>query len=295
MPQWLNGRALADKILTELKTVIARLDFQPCLAAISVGNNPSSTVYLRLKENACQKVGLNFEPYYFVSATQAELLKLIQNLNSRPEINGILLQLPLPEGLDPDPLITAIDPAKDVDGFHPQNQLALANNHPSVVSPLLRGAGELLKTVLPDPSGKEVLVVAKSQIFAQGATDYFKTLGCSVKTHLFKSGATPSQNENATKIAIGATKKPDSAADIIFTAIGRPGCLADYNFQPGAIVLDAGFTHIDGHPAGGLDPKTAENPNIAYATPVPGGLGPLTVAMLLQNTYDLSQKQKLPA
>jgi len=309
MLQWLNCRPLAEKILADLKAKIAENDEQIGLAAIAVGDDPSSAVYLRLKEKACHKVGIAFEKHYFAnlpSATRdpdreahrgAKLLKLIATLNARPDIHGILLQLPLPAGIDPDPLIAAIDPKKDVDGFHPQNQLALTQNNPSVISPLLRGAGAILSTIRPELHGQSVLVVAKSQIFASGAADYFKWLGCSVKTHLFKSDTTSSQSENTDE---NATSAPDSrpqgdpSADIIFTAVGSPGCLSKFPLKPGVIILDAGSKIIDGKSHGDLDPATAENTNIAYATPVPGGLGPLTVAMLLQNTYDLAQKQKLP-
>lgn len=269
MLQWLSGRPLAEKILTDLRNKIAKDGRALGLAAIAVGNDPASQVYLRLKEQACQKVGINFEKHYFTSATEEEILKLILSLNERAEINGILLQLPLPDGINPDPLIATIDPIKDVDGF---------STNTLVPSPLLRGAGELLKTIT-DPTDKQILIIAKSQVFLTGAQTYFQNLGSQVQTHQFRSGTTPIQTETA---------------EIIFTAVGQPGCLTGSKLKKGVIILDAGFKLEADRSLGDLDSNTAQNPAITWATPVPGGLGPLTVAMLLQNIWDLTQKQKLP-
>lgn len=275
MAQIIDGKAIASQIKNELKdrvATLAREDIQVTLAVIQVGNDPASTVYVGNKKKACEYIGIRSLAYELPEeTTEKELLDLIEELNGRKDVNGILVQVPLPKQIREEKILDAISPLKDVDGFHPHNMGALCTGKPGFVSCTPAGVIQLLKRSQISIEGKECVVVGRSN-------------------HVGKPMALLLLQENGTvTMAHSRTvnlKEITSRADILVAAAGRPKMItADY-VKKGAVVIDIGI-HRDAQNklCGDVDFDSVA-PKCSAITPVPGGVGPVTVAMLMFNCVE---------
>jgi methylenetetrahydrofolate dehydrogenase (NADP+) / methenyltetrahydrofolate cyclohydrolase len=269
LAQILDGNRVRDEIKKELRPRISALPRPPGLAVILVGHNPASEVYVRNKTRTSAELGIYSETITPPdSITTEELLAQIELLNSRDEIDGILVQLPLPAHIDSQKILLAVSPDKDVDGFHPCNIGRMATGRPAPKACTPAGIIEILKRYHISISGKRAVVVGRSDI-----------VGKPVSLLLL--------HENAT-VTICHSKTPDlpavcREADILVAAIGRPAMIKRDYIRPGATVIDVGINRVDGKLIGDVDPIAVAEVSGAY-TPVPGGVGPLTIAMLMMNT-----------
>ncbi len=267
----LSGKDLAKKMRIDLKERIAKLPSAPGLAVILVGDHPSSATYVAHKKRACQEVGIRSYLHKLPAHTPQEaLLSLIDSLNSDRAVHGILLQLPLPEHLSAPEVIEAIDPAKDVDGFHPINMGRLLIGLPGGFVPCTPlGILSLLKNYDCEVSGKDVVIVGRSSI-----------VGKPLAALLLQKHATVTVVHSRTTNLKAHTRR----ADILVAAVGIPHFIKEEMVQTGAVVIDVGITRREGRLIGDVDFEPVEKKCRAI-TPVPGGVGPMTVAMLLENTY----------
>lgn len=275
----IDGKKCAEEILDNLKDKISKLEKKPSLAVILANDNPSSKIYVDNKEKVSMELGIKSSVYRFdKSITQGELIKLIHELNADKNINGILVQLPLFEHLNSQEIIELINPKKDVDGFHPINVGRLnCGLEPYAVCCTPKGIIKLLKKYKINLVGKNVVVIGRSNIVG-------------------KPTATLLTNENATvTLAHSKTKKLKEItknADIIVSATGHPKLIKADMVKKGAVVIDVGITkQINGKLAGDVDFEKVKN-IASYITPVPKGVGPMTIACLMENTYELYLKQK---
>lgn len=275
----IDGKKCAEEILDNLKDKISKLEKKPSLAVILANDNPSSKIYVDNKEKVSMELGIKSSVYRFdKSITQGELIKLIHELNADKNINGILVQLPLFEHLNSQEIIELINPKKDVDGFHPINVGRLnCGLEPYAVCCTPKGIIKLLKKYKINMVGKNVVVIGRSNIVG-------------------KPTATLLTNENATvTLAHSKTKKLKEItknADIIVSATGHPKLIKADMVKKGAVVIDVGITkQINGKLAGDVDFEKVKN-IASYITPVPKGVGPMTIACLMENTYELYLKQK---
>lgn len=282
----LDGKALAQKIQLELKTKIAQIQPKmgrlPGLAVIMVGDNPASAVYVRNKERACKKVGITSMGQHFSGdTTQEELEQTIAQLNQDERVDGILVQLPLPNHLDSIALLHCIDPDKDADGLHQVNLGKLVRSEPGLRSCTPGGIIRLLQEYDISPSGKKAVVVGRSIL-----------VGKPIALMLLEKNATVTMAHSHTQ-DLGAVCRE---ADILVAAVGRPKMITPEMVKPGAVVIDVGINRVEnGEGKSKLvgDVAFDQVAEIAsYITPVPGGIGPMTVAMLLSNTVQ-SYSQKV--
>ncbi len=280
----IDGKAIANEIKEELKKEIINLQQQygkkPALAVILVGNNPASEVYVRMKKKTSEEVGINSMQILLDEKTsQQELLKLINQLNSDNNVNGILVQLPLPSHFNENEIINAIDPIKDVDGFHPVNMGKLVIGQDSFIPCTPYGCQELIVRTMPDIKGKHVVIVGRSNIVG-------KPLASLMIQKNSRANCIVTVCHTATKDIGYYTKQ----ADILVVAVGRANMITKDMVKDGAVVIDVGINRIDDPENPGKtklvgDVKFDEVSKVAYAiTPVPGGVGPMTIAMLLKNT-----------
>lgn len=275
--QLLNGKQLAADIRSRLKEKIAGFAAAPGLAVILVGNNPASEIYIRAKQKACAEIGIRAEAFHLPEDTsQAELTDLINRLNNNPEINGILVQLPLPRHLNEKEILLAVAPEKDVDGFHPYNAGSIIQKRAGAFAPCTpKGILRLLDTTGKDLNGLNAVIVGRSQIVGMPAAHLLLNRNCTVTI-------THSHTQNLQKIC--------QTADILIAALGKPEFITGEYVKPGAIVIDVGINRTENGLKG--DVNFAEAAEIAsYITPVPGGVGPMTIAMLLENTCEAFLKQ----
>ena len=275
--QLLNGKQLAADIRCRLKEKIAGFAATPGLAVILVGNDPASEIYIRAKQKACAEIGIRAEAIHLPENTsQAELTGLINRLNNTPEINGILVQLPLPRHLNEKEILLAVAPEKDVDGFHPYNAGSIIQKRAGAFAPCTpKGILRLLDTTGQDLNGLNAVVVGRSQIVGMPAAHLLLNRNCTVTI-------THSHTQNLQKIC--------QTADILIAALGKPEFITGEYIKPGAIVIDVGINRTENGLKG--DVNFAEAAEIAsYITPVPGGVGPMTIAMLLENTCEAFLKQ----
>ena len=278
MTQLLDGKTLSSQIQTDLATHIQALTAQghrpPGLAVIMVGDNPASAAYVRNKERACSRVGMvSYGQHLPATVAQSEVAALIQQLNADPLVDGILVQLPLPDHLDAVALLLAIDPDKDVDGLHPINLGRLVRGEPGLRSCTPYGIMRLLSTAGIDPAGVSAVVVGRSIL-----------VGKPMALMLLEANAT---------VTVAHSRTPNLSAlmrqaDILVAAVGRPGMVTAADIKPGSVVIDVGINRVelpDGSArlVGDVDFASVE-PVAGAVTPVPGGVGPMTVAMLLENT-----------
>lgn len=274
----IDGKKTADKILEELKIKISKLEKKPSLAVILANDNPSSKIYVNSKEKKSKEAGFNSFVYRFDSnVTQKELLALIEKLNQNPEINGILVQLPLFEHLNEEEVLEAISPKKDVDGFHPMNVGKLnCGFEPWAVCCTPKGIIKLLKEYNIELESKNALVIGRSNI-----------VGKPVSALLLRENATVTVAHSKTKNLREIAKK----ADILISATGSRGLIKADMVKAGAVVIDVGIVkQQDGTLIGDVEFDSVKE-IASYITPVPKGVGPMTIACLLENTYELYLKQ----
>lgn len=272
MPQIIDGKAISAQIKDEVKEKVSQLKAQGksvCLAVIQVGNDPASSVYVGNKKKACAYVGIESLAYELAEETsQEELLSLIRELNEKEEVNGILVQLPLPGHIDENAVIRAIDPKKDVDGFHPQSVGALCIGQPGFVSCTPAGIIELLKRSGVEITGKECVVIGRSNI-----------VGKPMSLLLLRENGTVTVSHSKTKNLKEVAKR----ADILIVAVGRPKMITRDYVKEGAVVIDVGIHRNEGGKLCG-DVDFEDVASVCSAiTPVPGGVGPMTIAMLMYN------------
>ncbi len=273
MPQIIDGKAISAEIKEELKEKVKRLktekDISICLAVIQVGSDPASTVYVGNKKKACAYIGIASLSYELPEeTTQEELMELIDELNHKDDVNGILVQLPLPKHIDEDAVIRAIDPKKDVDGFHPQSVGALCIGQPGFVSCTPAGIIQLLKRSGIEISGKECVVVGRSNI-----------VGKPMSLLLLRENGTVTVAHSKTANLKEVTKR----ADILVVAVGKPKMITREYVREGAVVIDVGIhRNEDNKLCGDVDYEDVA-PICKAITPVPGGVGPMTIAMLMSN------------
>ncbi|NLM25056.1 MAG: bifunctional methylenetetrahydrofolate dehydrogenase/methenyltetrahydrofolate cyclohydrolase FolD [Firmicutes bacterium] len=272
MAQIIDGKGLAQKIRKQLSQEVeelVRLGKQPCLAVVLVGDDPASQVYVNNKKRSCQEVGIESKEFLLpATATQEELLQLIDDLNQDNTVDGILVQLPLPKGLDEQEVIARINPAKDVDGFHPVNVGKLYIGLDTFLPCTPAGIMEMLKEINYDISGKKAVVLGRSNI-----------VGKPIAQLLLQYNATVTICHSRTK----NIKEECSQADILVAAVGQSQMVKADWIKPGAVVIDVGINRVDGKLVGDVDYDAAFQV-AGWITPVPGGVGPMTIAMLLKNT-----------
>ena len=275
MPQIIDGKAISAQIKDELKVKVEEMKEQGirvCLAVIQVGNDPASSVYVGNKKKACAYIGIDSLAYELPEeTTQEELLALIGELNAKKEVNGILVQLPLPKHIDEDAVIRAIDPKKDVDGFHPQSVGALCIGQPGFVSCTPAGIIQLLKRSGIEIAGKECVIIGRSNI-----------VGKPMALLLLRENGTVTITHSRTKDLKEVTKR----ADILVVAIGKPKMITREYVKEGAVVIDVGIHRNENNKlCGDVDFEKVE-PLASAITPVPGGVGPMTIAMLMNNCVE---------
>lgn len=275
MYQIIDGKKISQEIKDELREKMAELKQKGesrCLAVIQIGNDPASSVYVNNKKKACEYIGIDSESYHLPEeTTEKELLELIDGLNRKPEVNGILVQLPLPKQIDEDKILLAISPEKDVDGFHPVNVGNLSIGRPGFVSCTPAGVIQLLKHSGIEIEGKECVVLGRSNI-----------VGKPMAMLLLRENGTVTVCHSRTKDLKEITRR----ADILVAAIGKPKFIdADY-VKEGAVVIDVGIhRNENGKLCGDVNFESVA-PHCAAITPVPGGVGPMTIAMLMHNCVE---------
>jgi methylenetetrahydrofolate dehydrogenase (NADP+) / methenyltetrahydrofolate cyclohydrolase len=273
----LDGKQLAQQIRSELTEEIVEFiqnnGAVPCLAAVLVGNDPASEVYVRNKRQACEVVGIESQLHRLESnATTEELLKLVAKLNKDQAVHGILVQLPLPPQIDASRVLLAVSPAKDVDAFHPENAGRLVQGRPRFLPCTPQGVLELLVRSGIEIAGRHVVVLGRSDIVGRPLSIMLSQRGPG-------GDATVTLCHSRTRDLASVTR----LADILIVAIGCPNFVTAQMIKPGAVVVDVGINRTDKGVVGDVD-FAAVREVAAAITPVPGGVGPLTVAMLLRNT-----------
>jgi methylenetetrahydrofolate dehydrogenase (NADP+)/methenyltetrahydrofolate cyclohydrolase len=300
----LSGNAIRDQIYEELApqiAALARAGINPGLAAVLAGDNPASHIYVSSKIAACEKLGLqSFGMLQPATITTEELLVLVDGLNAREEVDGILVQMPLPPQVNAKRVLETVDPAKDVDGFHPLNLGWLVTGRPGLVACTPAGVMEILKRSGIRISGARAAVLGRSDI-----------VGKPMALLLMQANATVTICHSRTRNLAQVTRE----ADIVIAALGRPAMITSDFIQPGATVIDVGINRITdaalaesifaNHPARlqnfrakGFAVVGDVHPDVAQAagsiTPVPGGVGPLTIAMLMSNTVKAARMRRAP-
>ena len=277
----IDGKAIAAQIKEELKEQVAAMKADGknvCLAVVQVGEDPASSVYVRNKKRACEYIGIESRSYELKEeTTQEELIRLVDTLNQDPQVDGILVQLPLPEGLDSRAVLEAIRPEKDVDAFHPENVGRLMLGLPRFLPCTPAGVMALLRAYGISPAGKHCVVIGRSNI-----------VGKPMALLLLAEDAT---------VTVCHSRTPDLAeqcrrADILISAVGRRGLITSDMVKPGAVVVDVAMNrNEEGKLCGDVD-FAAVAEKAAYITPVPGGVGPMTRAMLMENTISASRRRQ---
>ncbi|MBD5560853.1 MAG: bifunctional methylenetetrahydrofolate dehydrogenase/methenyltetrahydrofolate cyclohydrolase FolD [Clostridia bacterium] len=275
MAEIIDGKKIAADIRSSLKQRIEELKKTrgrtPGIVVILVGNDPASQIYVRNKKRACEEVGISSRVHQLPeTVTQGALVSIIEGYNNDPEVDGILVQLPLPEQISEEQIQNAIDPRKDVDGFHLLNEGALFSGRSGVLSCTPQGIIELIRSTGTEIEGKHAVVVGRSTI-----------VGKPVAMMLLENNAT---------VTICHSRTPDLAdkcadADILVVATGQPELIGADHVKEGAVVIDVGTNRVGDSLVGDVDFE-AVSEKAGYITPVPGGVGPMTIAMLLANTVD---------
>jgi methylenetetrahydrofolate dehydrogenase (NADP+)/methenyltetrahydrofolate cyclohydrolase len=273
LAQRIDGKAVSAALEADLTREVAELapaaGRPPGLAVIIAGEDPASALYVKRKIEACGRVGVrSFDFHLAETASQQEVLALVTQLNKDPNVDGILVQLPLPGGVDPETILQTIHPDKDVDGFHPINLGNLLIGRPGLTPATPTGVMELLRRYALSPSGLDAVVVGRSNI-----------VGKPMAMLLTNADATVTLCHSRTRDLAAKVRQ----ADLVVAAVGRPHMITPDMIKPGAIVIDVGTNRLpDGKLAGDVHPDVA---NVAgWLTPVPGGVGPMTIGILLMNT-----------
>lgn len=268
----IDGKEIARQVKDECRERVQKEGLDVTLAVIQVGDDPASTVYVGNKKKACEYIGIRSVSYELPEeTTEEELLEIVKNLNADDTVHGILVQLPLPKHIDEDKVIQTISPKKDVDGFHPQSVGALSIGQPGFVSCTPAGIIQLLKRSEIELEGKECVIVGRSNI-----------VGKPMALLMLRENATVTVCHSRTKNLKEVTKR----ADILIVAIGKPKFItADY-VKKGAVVIDVGIHRNENNKlCGDVDFESVE-PLVSAITPVPGGVGPMTIAMLMNNCVE---------
>ena len=258
----IDGQKIAERVKDEVFQAIYKLNGpRPNLAIILVGEREDSELYVSLKEREGKKIGIDTHLYRFENNTpEQEILDTINFLNSDPLIDGILVQLPLPDNFNTNKIIAAIDSKKDVDGF--------CDNHPDyVLSPVLAAVKACLEEIKFDPAGKSACVLYNSEIFGQSVKDILEPMG----------------------LAVSLRQNPEQA-DLLVTALGEPEKVKAEMIKTGAVIIDIGITKVDGKVLGDTDFESVKD-KAAFITPVPGGIGPMTIAFLFKNVWEIYKRK----
>ncbi|MCI0570813.1 MAG: bifunctional methylenetetrahydrofolate dehydrogenase/methenyltetrahydrofolate cyclohydrolase FolD [Myxococcaceae bacterium] len=279
MAHLIDGKAVAAKIRAQLKEETARMKEErgdvPGLAVIRVGEDPASKVYVGGKRKAAEEIGFNsWEHHYDAGVSQAEIIAKVQELNANPAVHGMLIQLPLPKHIDADAVMAAVKPEKDADGFHVVNAglLAIGRPGPRPCTPL--GVMRLLKEIRYDPTGKHAVVVGRSNI-----------VGKPMALMLLQANATVTICHSKSDLP-----REVREADLLVAAVGVPELVKGEWIKQGAVVIDVGVNRQPtGKLVGDVEFATASQ-RASYITPVPGGVGPMTIAMLMQNAMDAAKR-----
>jgi methylenetetrahydrofolate dehydrogenase (NADP+) / methenyltetrahydrofolate cyclohydrolase len=277
----IDGRKAAKKVKAQVAAAVIKRQqrglAQPGLAVILVGDNPASATYVKHKQKACEEVGIDSSCYRLpITASQNDIEKIIDECNANSKIHGILLQLPLPDTIDPNQLLERIHPDKDVDGFHPYNIGRLVQRQPRLRPCTPKGIMTLLDATDEDVAGKHAVVIGASNI-----------VGRPMALELLLAKATVTVCHRFTKDLAQQVQ----AADILVVATGKPGIVQSDWIKPGAIVIDVGFSRLEnGVICGDIEFESAKQ-RAGWITPVPGGVGPMTVASLLENTLQATEFQ----
>jgi methylenetetrahydrofolate dehydrogenase (NADP+)/methenyltetrahydrofolate cyclohydrolase len=278
----LDGKALAREIQSETKqsvaTFFAQRQVTPTLAAVLVGEDPASQVYVRNKERACSRVGIDSQLHRMpASSSTEELLAKVDSLNQDSSVHGILVQLPLPDGIDSRLILDAISPDKDVDAFHPHNVGLISQGRPRFLPCTPHGIVQMLARNQISTSGKQVAVLGRSDIVGKPMAMMLSGRGCGLGPDVANATVTicHSRTQNLAELT--------AHADVLIAAIGKPKFVTADMVKPGATVIDVGINRTDDGLVGDVDFENVM-PIAGHLTPVPGGVGPLTVTMLLENT-----------
>ena len=273
----IDGKSIAKELRESLAPRVAALKEQgitPGLTVIVVGDDPASAIYVRNKERACVKLGMNSQVLRFpAETTQEEILNTVRLLNQDDSVHGILVQLPLPRHIDEQAVLRAIDPDKDVDGFHAMNAGRLMNGEPGFVACTPKGVMRLLEVSGVELDGKNAVVVGRSNI-----------VGKPMALLLLQKNCTVTIAHSHTQDLAAVTR----SADILVVAVGRAGFITGDMIKPGAAVMDVGINRVDGKVVGDVDFESAKEV-ASCITPVPGGVGAMTIAMLMENTVEAAE------
>ncbi|MBA7660718.1 Bifunctional protein FolD protein [subsurface metagenome] len=274
----LDGKKIAQEIQKELSLKVKEEEITPGLAVIRVGEDPSSLIYVRNKKKKAEEVGIYFEERALKENTsQDELIELIEELNSNSRIDGVVLQLPLPSHLNEKKILERISPDKDVDGFHPLNMGRLLKGYPSFIPATPRGIVELLDRYKIPLEGRRVVVVGRSDIVGKPSAFL-----------LLARNATVTICHSKTKDLGSITKE----GDILVVATGKPGFIKEGMVKEGSVVIDVGINRIGNKIVGDVDFEKVRE-KASYITPVPGGVGPMTIIMLLKNVFEAAESRKV--
>ena len=269
----LNGSRLAQRTRTQIRKKLKKLTFTPGLAVVQVGDDPASTLYIKHKQRDCEKVHFHSEVHRLpANISQKRLIEHVETLNKRTDVHGILVQMPLPEGIDKEAVIDTIAPHKDADGLNPVNLGNLLINRERVTPCTPTGIIRLIESTGEKIEGKHAVCIGRSPL-----------VGKSVGLMLLNRNATVTYCHSRTADLPAQTQQ----ADILIAAVGRSEFVSANMVKPGAVVIDVGINHVNGRAVG--DVKFEEVKEVAgFITPVPGGVGPMTRAMLLENTLKLA-------
>lgn len=274
----MDGKTLSEKIYEKIKSDVSKLTRKPTLAVIITKDNEAGSVYVRNKQRACENTGINsltieFDP----TVTEDEMLEKIDELNKNPDVDAILVQLPIPKHLDTEKILNRISPDKDADGFHYVNAGKMFTGQmPSTIACTPKGIIRLLDEYKINIEGLNALVIGRSNI-----------VGKPIAQLLLQRNATVTMAHSKTKNLTEYTKM----ADLIVVAIGKPKFLTGDMIKEDVIIIDVGISKLNGKLSGDVDFDSV-SPKASFITPVPKGVGPMTVAMLIQNTLELSKKHK---
>lgn len=282
----LKGKKIAEKILKDLKRVIKKQKSKLALAVVLVGENKASEIYIKLKKQAAKKTGIAFFLYRFSkNSGEGEIIEKIKELNRDKKISGIIVQLPLPENLNTQKIINAISPEKDADGFHPENLKKFIAGKNGVEPVFIKAIIKILESIPRAEllefqelgSRRKAVIITNSKEFGNTMKIVLKHKGITGQYIFYK-------NYKKSLSAIGRT-------DIVITAVGKPGLIKGDMVKKGAIIIDGGITKKGKKVLGDVDFESVKN-KAAYLSPVPGGVGPATIACLLENVYLLSKKSR---
>lgn len=279
MSNIINGKLVASSVKQTVKQEVAELykrHIKPCLAVILVGENPASLVYVNNKQKTCNELGIESKSIIIPEDFgQENLLEVIRDLNEDPTVNGILCQLPLPAGYDEQAIIEAINPVKDVDAFHPINVGRIVTGDYTFLPCTPAGVMEMLQYYDIDISGKECVVVGRSNI-----------VGKPMSMLLLHKNGTVTTAHSRTKDLVEVCRR----ADILVVAVGKPKFITADMVKEGAVVIDVGINRVEGKLCGDVDFENVSR-KTSWITPVPGGVGPMTIAMLMKNTITATKLQ----